>query len=183
MGSSPAKMSDVRKTQRVFSAPASGSDQRLAVDVDGWRRRQAPTVRVYYRRRGGMAKSITLRLGEDVYEEFREAAAAERRSLSNLIETAALARIRETQFVDDAEAEEILSDDALVQKDEDRFSTGSPAQGPIRCMNTGSSGPSNFAGICARSPGPVTRRSSASCAGPYIHGCGNTHISVRMSAS
>ena len=63
-----------------------------------------------------MAKSITLRLGEDVYEEFREAAAAERRSLSNLIKTAALARIRETQFVDDAEAEEILSDGALVQR-------------------------------------------------------------------
>ena len=68
-----------------------------------------------------MAKSITLRLGEDVYEEFREAAAAERRSLSNLIEIAALARIRETQFVDDAEAEEILSDGALVQ----RMKTGS----------------------------------------------------------
>ena len=68
-----------------------------------------------------MAKSITLRLGEDVYEEFREAAAAERRSLSNLIETAALARIRKAQFVDDAEAAEILSDDALVR----RMKTGS----------------------------------------------------------
>ena len=62
-----------------------------------------------------------LRLGEDVYEEFREAAAAERRFLSNLIETAALAWVRETQFADDAEAEEILSDDALVQ----RMKTGS----------------------------------------------------------
>ena len=41
--------------------------------------------------------------------------------LSELIETAALARIREAQFVDDAEAAEILSDDALVQ----RMKTGS----------------------------------------------------------
>ena len=68
-----------------------------------------------------MAKSVTLRLGEDVYTEFCEAAAAQRRPLSNLIETAALARIREAQLVDDAEAAEILSDDALVQ----RMRTGS----------------------------------------------------------
>ena len=39
-----------------------------------------------------MSKSVTLQLGEDVYEELREAAAAERRPLANLIETAALAR-------------------------------------------------------------------------------------------
>ena len=68
-----------------------------------------------------MAKTVTLRLEEEVYEEFREAAAAERRTLSNLIETAALARIRETQFVDDAEMTEILSNDALVG----RLKTGS----------------------------------------------------------
>ena len=55
-----------------------------------------------------------MRLEEEVYEEFREAAAAERRTLSNLIETAALARIRETQFLDDEEMTEILSNDALV---------------------------------------------------------------------
>ena len=61
-----------------------------------------------------MTRTVTLWLGEEVYEEFREAAAAERRTLSNLIETAALARIRETQFVDDEEMNEILSNDALV---------------------------------------------------------------------
>lgn len=55
-----------------------------------------------------------MRLGEEVFEEFREAAAAEGRTLSNLIKTAALARIRETQFVNDAEMTEILSNDALV---------------------------------------------------------------------
>lgn len=68
-----------------------------------------------------MTKTVTLRLGEEVYEEFREAAAAERRTLSNLIETAALARIRETQFVDDEEMTDILSNDALVG----RLKTGS----------------------------------------------------------
>jgi hypothetical protein len=36
--------------------------------------------------------------------------------LSNLIETAALARIREAQFVDDAEMAEILSNEALVRR-------------------------------------------------------------------
>lgn len=63
-----------------------------------------------------MTKTVTLRLGEDVYEELREAAAAERRPLSNLIETAALARIREAQFVDDAEMAEILGNDALLRR-------------------------------------------------------------------
>ena len=63
-----------------------------------------------------MSKTVTLRLGEEVYEELREAAAAERRPLSNLIETAALARIREAQFVDDAEMAEILDNDALVRR-------------------------------------------------------------------
>ena len=62
-----------------------------------------------------------MRLGEEVYEEFREAAAAEGRTLSNLIETAALAWIKETQFVDDEEMTEILSNDALVG----RLKTGS----------------------------------------------------------
>ncbi len=68
-----------------------------------------------------MTKTVTLRLGEDIYEELREAAAAERRPLSNLIETAALARIREAQFVDDVEMAEILDNDALVR----RLKTGS----------------------------------------------------------
>lgn len=63
-----------------------------------------------------MSKNITLRLGEDVYEELREAAVAERRPLANLIETAALARIREAQFVDDAETAEILNNETLVRR-------------------------------------------------------------------
>ena len=63
-----------------------------------------------------MTKTITLRLDEDVYEEFREAATAERRPLSNLIEIAALAHVREDQFVDDAEMAEILDNDDLIRR-------------------------------------------------------------------
>jgi len=63
-----------------------------------------------------MAKTITLRLKEDVYEVFLEAARAENRSISNLIETAALKNVREQQFVDDAEMAEILSDENLVAR-------------------------------------------------------------------
>jgi len=63
-----------------------------------------------------MTKTITLRLDEDVYDELREAATAERRPLSNLIETAALARVREDQFVDDAEMAEIADNDALLRR-------------------------------------------------------------------
>ena len=63
-----------------------------------------------------MTKTVTLRLGEDVYDELREAATAERRPLSNLIETAALAWVREGQFVDDAEMAETLDNDGLLRR-------------------------------------------------------------------
>ncbi len=62
-----------------------------------------------------MSKTVTLRLDEETYEEFREAARAQRRPLSNLIETAALLKIREMQFVDDAEMAEILANERLVE--------------------------------------------------------------------
>ena len=68
-----------------------------------------------------MARTVTLRLEQDAYEELREAATAERRSLSNFIPTAALERVRQAQFVDDGEMAEILNDDALVR----RMRTGS----------------------------------------------------------
>ena len=63
-----------------------------------------------------MTKTITLRLQEDVYKLFLEAAKAENRPLSNLIETAALNRIREQQFVDDAEMSEILANENLLKR-------------------------------------------------------------------
>ena len=68
-----------------------------------------------------MARTVTLRLEQEAYEELREAATAERRSLSNFIATAALEWVREAQFVDDGEMAEILNDDALNR----RLQTGS----------------------------------------------------------
>ena len=63
-----------------------------------------------------MSKTVTIRLDDETYKEFREAAEAERRPLSNLIETAALAKIREQQFVDDAEMAEIRSNEDLLER-------------------------------------------------------------------
>jgi predicted transcriptional regulator len=74
-----------------------------------------------------MPKTVTLRLDDRIYEEFREAAEAENRPLSNLIETAALSRLREQQFVDDAEMADILANEELLA----RLRTGS-AQARVR---------------------------------------------------
>ncbi len=63
-----------------------------------------------------MSKTVTLRLNEKVYEAFLEAARAENRPLSNLIETAALAKIRDQQFADDVEMAEILANEKLVKR-------------------------------------------------------------------
>ena len=63
-----------------------------------------------------MPKTVSLRLKDDVYRFFTEAARAENRSISNLIETAALNKVREQQFVDDVEMAEILSDQGLTER-------------------------------------------------------------------
>jgi uncharacterized protein (DUF1778 family) len=63
-----------------------------------------------------MSKTVTLRLKENIYKIFVEAAQAENRSISNLIETAALHKVREQQFVDDVEMAEILADENLVAR-------------------------------------------------------------------
>lgn len=63
-----------------------------------------------------MSKTVTLRLDEAVYKELKEAAEAERRPLSNLIETAALNTIRERQFLDDIEMAQINDNEALMER-------------------------------------------------------------------
>lgn len=68
-----------------------------------------------------MPNTVTLLLDDRIYEEFRQAAEAENRPISNLIETTALSRLREQQFVDDAEMAEILANEKLVA----RLRTGS----------------------------------------------------------
>jgi predicted transcriptional regulator len=63
-----------------------------------------------------MPKTVTLRLSDETYTTFLEAAKAENRSLSNLIETAALARVREQQFADDVEVAEIMANEELMKR-------------------------------------------------------------------
>lgn len=63
-----------------------------------------------------MGKTVTLRLTDEKYKLFLEAARGENRPLSNLIETAALERIQEKQFLDDAELAEILEDKELMAR-------------------------------------------------------------------
>ncbi len=63
-----------------------------------------------------MAKTLTLRLDDASYQVFVRAARAERRSLGNLIETAALRHLEASSFADDAEMAEILSRPDLVKR-------------------------------------------------------------------
>ena len=63
-----------------------------------------------------MTKTVTLRIKDEIYTALLEAAQAENRPLSNLIETAALNKIREQQFVDDVEMAEILADRDLLKR-------------------------------------------------------------------
>jgi predicted CopG family antitoxin len=63
-----------------------------------------------------MSKTITLRVKDEIYNIFLEIAKAENRSISNLIETAALTKIREQQFADDVEMAEILSNQDLLRR-------------------------------------------------------------------
>ncbi len=63
-----------------------------------------------------MAKTLTMRLDDETYETFVRAAHAERRSLANLVETAALRHIHESRFADDTEMAEILSRPGLVKR-------------------------------------------------------------------
>ncbi len=60
-----------------------------------------------------MAKVVTLRLDDEVYNTFKTIADQENRPLSNLIETAAMRYIKETEFVDEFEMAEINSNEAL----------------------------------------------------------------------
>ena len=68
-----------------------------------------------------MAKTLTMRLDDETYQTFVQAAKAERRSLANLVEIAALRGILENSFVDDAEMAEIAARPELVK----RLQTGS----------------------------------------------------------
>jgi hypothetical protein len=63
-----------------------------------------------------MPKTLTMRVDDSTYETFARAAKAERRSLANLIETAALRHLEESGFADDAEMAGILARPELVKR-------------------------------------------------------------------
>lgn len=63
-----------------------------------------------------MPKTITLRLEDEIYKKFSNAASKEHRSISNLIETLALKKLDEDMFVDDFEMKEIFSNTRLLKK-------------------------------------------------------------------
>ena len=63
-----------------------------------------------------MPRTVTLRLKDSVYEAFLEAAQSENRPISNLIETAAFAKIQEQQFADDLEMAEIMANQELIKR-------------------------------------------------------------------
>ncbi len=63
-----------------------------------------------------MPKTLTVRMDEATYRLISEAAAAENRSVSNFIETAARQKAIEEIFVSDEEMTDIRADRALVRR-------------------------------------------------------------------
>jgi len=61
-------------------------------------------------------KTITLRLDDPVYREFRELAAEDHRPLANWIVATTLKHLEECQFVDDLEMATIRKDRRLVHE-------------------------------------------------------------------
>jgi predicted transcriptional regulator len=60
-----------------------------------------------------MAKVVTLRLDDEIYNTFKTIADQENRPLSNFIATAAMRYINEIEFVDEFEMAEINSNTVL----------------------------------------------------------------------
>lgn len=63
-----------------------------------------------------MPKTVTLRLSDNTYEKFSQAAIEDRRSIANVIETLALRKLEEEMVADEFEMEEILSNTRLLKK-------------------------------------------------------------------
>lgn len=63
-----------------------------------------------------MPKIITLRLSDEVYEEFSTGAKIDNRPISNFIETMALRQIQESSLISLEEMEEIKSNKKLLKK-------------------------------------------------------------------
>lgn len=62
-----------------------------------------------------MSRTVTLRINDRIYRKIKQAALADRRSLSNFIEFATLTFLNTENFVGDEEMEDILSDKKLLK--------------------------------------------------------------------
>ena len=80
-----------------------------------------------------MSKTITVRLDEGTYRMIKRAADADRRTISNFIETATMSHILHETFVSDEEMGEILSDKALVKRL--KASAAATAKGKYRIVS------------------------------------------------
>jgi uncharacterized protein (DUF1778 family) len=61
-----------------------------------------------------MAKTITVRVDETAYKKIKDAADAERRTISNFIEYATLSYVESSNFVTDEEMKGITEDKELI---------------------------------------------------------------------
>lgn len=60
-------------------------------------------------------KTVTMRVDDSIYQMIKTAADGERRNISNFIEFATMQYLASSQYVDDAEMNEILNDKELVK--------------------------------------------------------------------
>jgi predicted transcriptional regulator len=61
-----------------------------------------------------MAKTITVRVDDEIYNKIKNAADSERRTISNFIEYATLSYVENSCFVADEEMKTILEDRGLI---------------------------------------------------------------------
>jgi predicted transcriptional regulator len=61
-----------------------------------------------------MSKTITIRLDDNIYQFLNQAAKAERRSIANFIEFAALSYLQTESFITDEEMNSILKNQDLL---------------------------------------------------------------------
>lgn len=71
-----------------------------------------------------MAKTITLRLDDKVYELFKRAAEGQKRTISNYLEYATLNYLLQESVVDDSEMNEIMAFEEDLKKGLDDVAAG-----------------------------------------------------------
>jgi len=63
-----------------------------------------------------MAKTVTLRIDDELLSKFKKYAEIENRTISNFIETATLRYIEQHELIDDIEMSEIINNKELLTK-------------------------------------------------------------------